>query len=73
MGLLDVSQGLAWYTVRSHYFDPRSKRYVYKWQPARWVDNFTALSWPVELHEKMGLDSEHVLFQWSDSNWQRIA
>lgn len=73
MSLLDAMPSQAYYTVRTHYYDSRSKRYMYKWQPARYLDNFSALNWSTGLSSQYGLESENVLFQWNGSQWQRIA
>ncbi len=73
MGLLDATNSQAWYTVRTHYYDSLSRRYVYKWQPVKWLDNFGALNWSTGLGQQYGLESENVLFQWTGRNWARIA
>jgi hypothetical protein len=73
MGLLNATSDQSWYTVRSHYYDSRSRRYVYRWQPVKWLDNFQALNWSTGLGEQLGLQSENVLFQWDGQSWQRIA
>ncbi len=63
----------AYYTVRTHYYDSRSKRYMYKWQPTRYLDNFGALDWSTALGSTYGIQSENVLFQWDGKKWQQIA
>ncbi len=73
MSLLNAMPGQAWYTVRSYYYDSRSKRYVYRWQNPKWLDNFQALNWSTGLGLQLGLQSENVLFQWNGQNWQKIA
>lgn len=73
MSLLDARPSQAWYTVRTHFYDSRSKRYIYRWQPAKWLDNFGALNWSTGLEGQYGFQSENVLFQWDGTKWQRIA
>lgn len=73
MSLLDAMPGNAYYTVRLHYYDSRSKRYAYKWAPTRWLDNVSALDWSTRLGTQYGLNSETVLYQWDSSTWKRIA
>ena len=73
MSLLDAMPSQAYYTVRTHYWDTRAKRYMYRWQPTRYLDNFTALDWATGLNSQYGLSSENVLFQWDGHAWARIA
>lgn len=73
MSLLDAMPSQAYYTVRTHYYDSRSKSYFYRWQPVRYLGNFEALDWSTGLNKQYGLQSENVLFQWDGHQWRKIA
>lgn len=73
MSLLDAMPSQAYYTVRTHYLDKRTGRYMYSWQKSRYLDNFEALKWSTGLGAKYGLTSENVLFQWNGTAWQKVA
>ena len=81
MSILDLTDQLAWYTVRvtaQHY---GSKGYIgvqYRWSKPKYLSNIDALGYAFDLAPnattKAGVQTfyESELYQWDGRRWQRI-
>lgn len=69
MSLLDAQINTsAYYTMRVLKIDPKTRRFMYHYEPYRHLSNWDALQWSA----KFANADQAVLYQWDGAAWRQV-